>query len=131
MNELERLIAGVERPAPSTKLDDRVHALFAREPLRPRRFRWHRSLMSCASAACIGMLGFYFGRQSVVAVADVRPAAASASGLQPAPESAPDSANVMRVPLPADQLAGLFVPRGGQEGLLGKGPVRIETFTSP
>jgi hypothetical protein len=135
MNELERLIAGVERPGPSANLDERIKALFIRVPPGPQNPRWKGTLMSCATAACVGILGFYLGRQSVAEVVDAQPAAANATAPEALRESGLASgnvsSNVLSVPLPAEQLAGLFVSRGSQEGLLGKGPVRIETFTSP
>ena len=131
MNEFERLIAGVARPGPSPNLDDRIKALFARDLPVPRSPRWKSAFLSSATAACVGILGFYLGRQSVVEVVDARPAASNATALEALRESKSASSNVLSIPLPADQLAGLFVSRGSQEGLLGKGPVRIETFTSP
>jgi hypothetical protein len=131
MNELERLIAAVNRPEPGCRLDDRVQTLFAQTRLRPDNPPRMNALVACGAAVCVGLLGFFVGRLSVSAPTDPLPAMASASHLRPRPENPPVATSVMKVPLGDDQLAGLFVRSAHDEGLLGSGPVTILTSASP
>jgi hypothetical protein len=66
MNELERLIAALPRPEPSEELDHRIDALLAHQPVRAPIRRWSGTMSWIATAACVGGLGFFLGRQSVV-----------------------------------------------------------------
>lgn len=131
MNELERLIAAMDRPEPSSRLDDRVHALFARPQLRSNKPLWTNALVACGAAACIGVLGFFLGRQSNSSSADPLPAIASSSQRHPRASAATLATNVQRIPLSENQLASLFIRHSHREGLLGNGPVTILTSTSP
>jgi len=127
MNELERLLASVPRPEPSRQLDQRVNALLVQEsPSRPG-VRWRNALALSGVAACAGLIGFYWGQHSIVAPtlnvaipAHVRPS-----------EPDPASDNIVTIPLRQDQLASLFVKTGPPERMLGRGPVKIEVFSSP
>jgi hypothetical protein len=131
MNALELLISALNRPEPTDKLDARIKALLAQVELAPRRRRWKSALLSCGTAACVGLLGFYAGRLSASSATDPLPAKASASRVQPRSESAPVAASVTKIPLGEDQLAGLFVRPDHRESLLGSGPVTVLTSASP
>lgn len=131
MNELERLIAAVSRPEPSIKLDERVNALLAQEPPCLPRRRWRNVLVLCGTSACIGLLGFWWGRQSVVSTPESPAITSTASVPAPPPETLPASANVTNIPLREDQLSGLFLRPSVREGMLGNGPVKIVISNSP
>jgi hypothetical protein len=131
MNELERLIATIDRPEPTDKLDACVYALFAQSQPRFNKPRWKNTLAACAAAACIGALGFFAGRQSVDAASESSPAMASAAESGPRQERTLAAASVTKVPITEDQLAGLFVRPDHREGLLGSGPLTMLTSTSP
>jgi hypothetical protein len=131
MNELERLIVAVDRPEPGHKLDARVNAILVQSQHRSKKSRWKNALVSCAAAACVGAIGFYAGRLSASPATDPLPAIASATRVHSRPERAPVAANVMKVPLTDNQLAGLFVLSNHREGLLGSGPLTTLTSTSP
>ena len=60
MNELERIVAGLARPAPGSELDRRINSLLT-EAGETRRMSW----AWLALAAGVGGLGFFLGRQSV------------------------------------------------------------------
>jgi hypothetical protein len=130
MNELERLIAGLARPEPSDRLDDRIHAMLAQAQVRPRVSRRRVTLAWFATAACVGVLGFFLGRQTVIAEPALAPVAATAQSIDRPVEVSPAPVTSVNIPLRADQLAGLFMPPAVHEGMLGRGPVKIEVFTS-
>jgi hypothetical protein len=117
MNELERVIAGLARPAPGNELDERIDRLLAerREPAR-RTWAW------LALAAGVGGLGFFLGRQSV----SVHPVQTAA--VVPAAEPNPD--RLVIVPLREQELAGVFSHAPAAEGLLGRGPIAVQVSTS-
>jgi hypothetical protein len=131
MNDIERMIETISRPAPSTSLDDRIQALLAAEPARPRTSNWRLAIIWWGTAVCIGLVGFYVGRVSVgtqptpVPVTTVAPLSDSPS------RSSLSPATVVDIPLPDDQLAALFIRPSPREGLLGKGPFTLEVSTSP
>lgn len=131
MNELERLIANLARPEPTAKLDERVNAVLSRTPASMPRPRWQSTLILCGTSACIWLIGFYLGRQSVRSTIESTANRLSGSVLDPGAETVRSSANVTRTPLREDQLAGLFLRPGVREGMLGNGPVTIEISTSP
>ena len=127
MNELERLVAAIVRPKPSTSLDMRVKTLLDQTPAPPSRARWRRVATLCASAACIGLAGFYLGWESgwrARSTDPQTPTIAQATGSPAAPNST-------HIPLTDDQLASLFMRSASHEGLLGRGPVEIQIPTSP
>jgi hypothetical protein len=131
MNELEQLIAAIGQPEPTAKLDERVYALFVQTRACAKNPRWMNTFVACGAAACIALLGFYAGRQSVGAATDPFPAMASPVEPSSRHEGQPVAMNVTKVPLGNDQIAGLFVRPNHGEGLLGNGPVTILTSTSP
>jgi hypothetical protein len=131
MNELERLIAAVERPEPGHQLDHRIRALFVPPHVRSSKPRWTNALVACAAALCIGVLGFFLGRQSIGSSADPLPAIASTSQRHSRANGTPLATNVQKIPLSENQLASLFIRHSHREGLLGNGPVTILTSTSP
>jgi hypothetical protein len=131
MNELERMIAAIDRPEPTDKLDACVYALFAQTRLRSSNPRRKNALVTCIAAVCIALLGFYAGRQSAGAASDSLPAMASAAQLDPRDQSKLVAASVTKVPLAEDQLAGLFVRGDHREGLLGNGAVIVLTSHLP
>jgi hypothetical protein len=130
MNELERLIAHVDRPDPTGWLDARINAVIQSRVTSNKRRR-QNEVVACGVAACIGILGFFVGRQSVSTAADTSSPMTIATTRDPANEGTLLVTNVTNVPLADDQLAGLFVRRHQREGLLGAGPVTILTSTSP
>jgi hypothetical protein len=131
MNDIERMIEAISRPAPSKSLDERIQALLAPEPIQSRTSRWRDAFAWCATAVCIGLVGFYVGRVSV----RTQPASAPVTTVAPPSESpsqsSPSPATVVNIPLPDDQLAALFVRPSPREGLLGKGPFTLEVSRSP
>ena len=131
MNELERLIAAVPRPEPGEKLDQRIDALLAHPPIRSSTRRWKSTLAWTATAACVGAIGFYLGRQSVVRMPPETAVIAAAPASDSPLEVAPVATNITSVPWDADQLAKLFVGPTGREGMFGKGPVTFEISPSP
>jgi hypothetical protein len=130
MNELERLIANVDRPEPTGRLDACVKALIQSQSSPPTR-RWQNAFVVCGAAACMGILGFFVGRQSVTTATDSSAAMASTAPRHSAEENTLRVANVTSVSLADDKLAGWFVRRDQGEGLLGGGPVTILTSNSP
>jgi hypothetical protein len=126
MNELERLIAALPRSEPSENLDERIGALLAHQPVRSLIHRWNGKLAWIATAACVGAIGFYLGRQSVVVVTVPTTLTAAAPTADLPLGVAPVATHVTSVPLGADQLAKLFVSPASREGMFGKGPVTIE-----
>lgn len=132
MNELERMIAAIYRPEPSDELDERIERLFAPNNYsRPPHSRWRSALALLATAACVGTLCFYWGRQSVIATADTAHVTIHRPAIDPPPEAPSATGNVVGIPLREDQLAGLFIRSSEREGMLGKGPVTVEIFSSP
>jgi hypothetical protein len=130
MNELERLIAAIARPEPSGTLDERVQAILAHEPPGIRTIRWRSALVWCCASACIGLIGFCLGRQSVGLTMGSPTVDSAALSADHHVEAAPGSPNIMKTPLREDQLAGLFLRAGIGEGMLGTGPVTIEISKS-
>lgn len=130
MNELERMIAALSRPEPSSELDERVKAVLAQPSPGHSRPKWRSVLASCGTSACIGLIGFYLGRQSIGPARESATIASTVPAPAPASESVPVSTNVTKIPLREDQLAGLFANVRVREGMLGKGPVTIEISTS-
>jgi hypothetical protein len=140
MNEIERLIAAVHRPQPSEWLDETIHALLAwrpqlaqREPAK--RSIWKAAAAQLATAACVAAIAFYAGRLSGL---DTKSAPGAIA--QPVPLSQPkespsragaSASSVVSIPLRDDQLASMFVHTSGGEGLLGRGPVKIDVSLSP
>lgn len=122
MNELERLIADAGMPGPSDHLDHRIRALLAGAS-GGSPSRWRNIVVLCGTAACVGVIGFFLGRQSV-RVAPVDRAPTIAASVREA------DANVTRVALGEDQLASFFVWRPAREGMLGSGPVTLEVSQS-
>jgi hypothetical protein len=117
MNELEKLIAALPRPEPGERLDQRIDGLLAGQPALRRRI----PLAWPAMAACIGVFGFFLGRQSVAVLTP-----------QPATIAAPQVADrVTTIPLNKDQLAGLLLRPAPREGMFGRGPVMIEISKTP
>jgi len=117
MNELERVIAGLARPAPSTELDRSIDRLFTElHTSRSRTWAW------LALAAGVGGLGFFLGRQSV----SINPVQTAA--VVTAAEPNPD--RLVIVPLREQELAGVFSHAPAAEGLLGKGPIAVQVSTS-
>jgi hypothetical protein len=135
MNEIERLIAAVPRPEPGEKLDQRIHALLAHPPVRSPIRRRKGMLGWLASAACVGLLGFYLGRQSVVAPLPAELVSTAVTAVAPAsdspPKVAPVATKITNVPLDPDKIAKLFVGPVGRERMFGNGPVTVEISTSP
>jgi hypothetical protein len=131
MNELERLIMNIDRPEPTSKLDACVTALLGQTQLNSRTPRWKNAFVTCAVAVCVGLLGFYAGRQSARSAPASFPAMASAAPLGPRNESKLVAASVTKVTLGDGQLSGLFVRPDHREGLLGNGPVTVLTSASP
>ena len=131
MNEIEQLIAAIDQPEPTAKLDERVYALFVQPRARMKKPRWMNTFVACGAAACMALLGFYAGRQSSGAATHSYPAMPSAGKSSSRHEGQHVAVNVTKVPLGNDQLAGLFVRPNHREGLLGNGPITILTSTSP
>ncbi|HEV3416769.1 MAG TPA: hypothetical protein VG056_08160 [Pirellulales bacterium] len=130
MNELERLIAGLARPEPSDRLDDRIQAMLAQEQVRPRVSPWRIAISWCGTAACMGVLGFYLGRQTAIAQPAPAPVTSTAQSIDRPVETTTVPVTSVSIPLRADQLAGLFMPPAIHEGMLGRGPVTIQVSTS-
>jgi hypothetical protein len=130
MNELERLIAGLPRPEPSDQLDNRIHALLAQGRARPLVSGRRIAVAWCGTAACVGVLGFFLGRQTAIAEPAPAPVTATAQSIDRPVENPSAPVTSVSIPLRADQLAGLFMPPAVHEGMLGRGPVKIEVFTS-
>ncbi len=130
MNELERLIAALPRPEPGEKLDQRIDDLLARQPVRLPVARWKSTGAWIATAACIGVLSFFLGRQSVA----VSPAQAAVIAAAPAAnlplQVAPVATQVTNIPLNEDQLAGFLAHPAVREGMFGRGPMTIEISTT-
>jgi hypothetical protein len=131
MNELERLIMNIDRPEPTSKLDACVTAILGQTQLRSSTPRWKNALVTCAVAACVGLLGFFAGRQSARSAPASFPAMARAVEPGPRNESNLVAASVTKVTLGENQLAGLLVRPDHREGLLGNGPVTVLTSVSP
>jgi hypothetical protein len=131
MNELERLIMNIDRPEPTRKLDACVTALLGQTQLCSRTPRWKNALVTCAVAVCVGLLGFFAGRQSARSAPATFTSTMSAAELSPRSESNLVAASVTKVTLGEEQFAGLLVRPDYREGLLGIGPVTILTSTSP
>jgi hypothetical protein len=131
MNELERMIAAIEVPGPSDQLDERVRAtLAARRAQEPSR-RMRDMLAMLGASACIGLIGFVLGRQSVAVPPVVgQPTSTLSVSDEPALQPATQP-QIVRVPLRDDQLASFFVQPAAREGMLGRGPVRFDVTTSP
>jgi hypothetical protein len=131
MNDIERMIETINRPAPSKSLDERIRALLAPELIRRPTSKWRVAIAWWGTAACIGLVGFYAGRVSVGTQSNPVPIATVAPSSDSPSQSLPSPATVVRIPLPHDQLAALFIRPGPREGLLGKGPFTVEVSTSP
>jgi hypothetical protein len=131
MNDIERMIEAIGRPAPSKSLDERIQALLAPEPIQPRTSRWRVAFVWWATAVCIGLVGFYVGRVSLGPQPPSAPVTAVAPPSESPSQRSPSPTTVVNIPLPDDQLAALFVRPSPREGLLGKGPFTLEVSTSP
>jgi hypothetical protein len=131
MNDIERLIEAISRPAPSKLLDARIRALLAPELIRPPTSKWRVAIVWWGTAVCIGLVGFYIGRVSVGTESNPVPIATVAPSSDSPSQSSPSSATVVNIPLRGDQLAALFIRPGPREGLLGKGPFTVEVSMSP
>ena len=129
MNDLERLLAEMHRPQPSHELDQRVEELLSQQPTSPSHARWKSALVFSAVAACAGLIGFVGGRQSAAVPRTTVAATITAPHRPTEPQTTP--ANVVRIPLQREQLAGLFVQTAAPEHMLGRGQVNVEVSTSP
>jgi hypothetical protein len=128
MTDVERLIADAAEPGPSAQLDARIHELFASDvpaAIRPPRGRreWATLL---ATAACVGMVGFFLGRASVPGRATIPPSAAVVAEVPPpgkpvVAEStrSPQPEPSVRMALTKEQLATFFARPSGREGPFG------------
>jgi hypothetical protein len=130
MNELERLIAALPRPEPGEQLDQRIRTLLARQPVPLQIRRSSATMAWIATAACIGAIGFFLGRQSVV-VGPMPTAVAGAAPASDPPAVTPDAANITNIPLNEEQLAGLLARPAPREGMFGRGPMTIEVSKTP
>ena len=146
--DLERLIAAARPAGPSGELDARVLKAIASPSLlrsargeqRTDRRRWLSVAASALVAAGIGFLG---GRMSAgddqAGLAQKDPPSVIAAPSEPLEEgeqpgsSAPNavSPKVTTVPLDDERLVSLFLRPRSREGLLGAGPVRVETSHLP
>jgi hypothetical protein len=131
MNEIERLVSAIGRPEPSQRLNERIQALFAPDRDRRRVSRWRMAIAWCGTAACVGLLGFYLGRQSAIVQLPPEHVSTATPSSHPPDRASLIPASVVNIPLRDDQLAGLFMPREPREGMLGRGPFKIEVSTSP
>ncbi len=132
MNELERMIAGIHRPGPSADLDERVQRLLiGNDSIRPARSFWRGAVALLTTAACVGAICFYWGRQSVLGTADPPGVTIQAVASDPPPQSRLAAGTVVRIPLPEDQVAALFMHGLQREGLLGAGPVTVDVSSAP
>jgi hypothetical protein len=130
MNEIERMISGLPRPEPSDNLDDLVRVLLAHQQVRSRVSRRTIAIAWCGTAASVGILGFFLGRHTAVAQSTPALVTSTAQSNDRRVESPSEPVTSVRIPLRADQLAGLFMASPVHEGMLGRGPVTIHVSTS-
>lgn len=124
MNEIERLIRHLPRPAPSQQLDERMSSLVSRTGRnRPRQPVFSRLRTVATTAACAGLVGFLAGRQS--AGEANRPALAPK-----ARESADPGAVVSRptastnvAAVDPEAMARFVMPRNAYVSLFGTSPL--------
>jgi hypothetical protein len=138
MNELEKLIAAARPAGPSKELDARVQRTLFEQELRVRnthvsRTGWRTLLAVAASALVAAGIGFVCGRLTAQPDSPDGSPAEAPTALVSAEDSAPPSAapNVTTLPLQDERLASLFLRPRSREGLLGAGPLRVETSQLP
>lgn len=131
MNELERLISAVPHPEPSELLDHRVSALFSEQRSPRPHPRLPIALAWCATAACVGLIGFYSGRWSAAAAPGATVLTTIPQAATGLAQSAPSSSTIHKIPLRQDQLASLFVQPTTPVAMFGNGAVKIEVSMSP
>lgn len=125
MNDIERLIAGLSRPSPSSELDARIHrvlhdAMPVAAPKRPRPLlRWS---VLAGTAACAGMVGFVLGRQSAQAHSDAQSDVVAAA---PNSESSPGETHSTTViaAVNREALERFVMPNKPYESLFGSRPL--------
>jgi hypothetical protein len=160
MNDIERLITRLPRPSPSEELDARIAGLIDSEngletgadgPLAARPIPLHsppadgvrtanrRLIVTAASTACAGLLGFVIGRHSVAPVVAGQAAIPGATvGAVAAPDGTPDVSNpavslrternIVNVQVPESEALVRFVmPAKQSVGLFGSGPLEERT----
>ena len=144
MNELEKLIASLAPSGPSRELDERIDKLLTSTVHRTSSlpWKWHGAWL--ATAASIGMVGFFIGRQSA-AVASPSVTVASRPTVVPqqnvvgqkvsevvvSPVLPSADARVMHIPLRHEPLASLFESFDASEGMLGNGPLKVVISNEP
>jgi hypothetical protein len=131
MNDLEQLIAGLARPEPRDGFDQRIRALLNQKRTRSRMSAGKIALAWCGSLACVGIVGFSLGRLSAIAQTTPQQVTVAAPSSDSPNRTSTNPASVVNIRLREDQFAALFLPPGHSEGMLGKGPVKIEVSTSP
>lgn len=154
MNDIERLIAGLPRPLPSADLDARIAGLAGPTRRAGRaahdgtRFAMRRLIVSVASTAVAGLLGFLIGRHSAAPAVAGQPAVQSTatastmtdqtatvsadSPAVPAPSPFPaQDRTIVRVQVPeSEALARFVMPSKRTVGLFGEGPLEDRSETS-
>src|ERR1700730_1979928 len=131
MNELEQMIAGLARPQPRDRFDQRIRALLIQERTRSRPSGGKIALAWCGRLARLGVFAFSLGRLSAIALATPEPIRVAAPSSDSPSRASANPASVVNIRLREDQFAALFLPPGHSEGMLCKGPVKIEVSTSP
>ncbi len=160
MNDIERLVAGLPRPSPSEELDSRIAALIGSEKgldtvaNGPRAARttlhWpptdgpravkRRLIVTVASTACAGLLGFVIGRHSVAPVIAGQTATIPSGtiGAVAAPDGTPELSvpsvsprreqHIVNVQVPESEALVRFVmPAKRSAGLFGSGALEERT----
>lgn len=129
MNKLERLIAELPRPEPNKQFDERIHELLTPIVNRPEPSNWGKRIALLGAAACLSLIGFMWGRQSV---SESRITSALISELSHDLTDATDTGpKVVDFPLGDDRLNFLVERATEAEGLLGKGPVSVAISSAP
>lgn len=131
MNELERMIAGLPQPEPGKGLDERIGLLLAAVATRRSPARWRNAVVWPAVATCCGLLGFYFGRESVGRPPIIAPLAPENRDFNPSHNLAAVDSRVVSLPLAEREFARLFLRSDHEEGAFGPGPLTIRTSVTP